>query len=553
LKRICALLVTISGAMMVGCGGGGGGLKGSPATDYVVTVNWSAAGGSAARPKVATTANSVKIELFGSSVTPVTSRVVNAPSIGTTSTVSITGIPVGTYTVITTAYAYLNGTGTALARGAAVVNVQAPAITNSTFALSGHPAAVAEASSVPSLVVGGVSQLAAIARDAAGQNILLPPTDLAWTSDTGGVTVDGQGVATAHAPGTAHITVVEGETGRSATGTLSVSLPSGHPYALVDLGTILYSGTAASGINASNVVCGTAFDVAVTPANNSQSIQYSGGTLKTVLPTHSAAYGINGAGQIVGGFVSLSQNDHNLYTYPYLLSNGVVTQLGDGQQGVALGINSTGAVTGYAGPAKTPDGTPKFTHAFLFSSGVMTDLGSLSTAANDATTGAGINDAGQVTGWGTVGAGTHAFLYSGGKMKDLGVPATYSSSRGTAINNSGQIAATAASSSVTRAFRYSGGTFTDLGVLKGASSSEALAVNDNGIVVGESGGKACLFTGGTVTDLNTLIAPTTDFVMQTATGINAAGVICGQGMANGSSQPHAYILIPTSTATSNRQ
>src|SRR5215469_5051331 len=106
-----------------------------------------------------------------------------------------------------------------------------------------------------------------------------------------------------------------------------------------------------------------------------------------------------------------------------------------GTLGVGLSVNSMGQVTGYATLA---DGITS--HAFLYTPGAGTvDLNTLASGSGwTLSVGFGINDAGQITGYGTNSNGeSHAFLYSGGAVTDLGTPGTQS--YGYAINNSGQV------------------------------------------------------------------------------------------------------------------
>src|SRR3954471_10776733 len=80
-----------------------------------------------------------------------------------------------------------------------------------------------------------------------------------------------------------------------------------------------------------------------------------------------------------------------------------VTNLGTlgGSNSFAFGLNNSGQVTG---GSATSTGAQ---HAFLYSNGQMTDLGTL----GGATVGYGINDAGQVAGSSETSTGaTHAFL-----------------------------------------------------------------------------------------------------------------------------------------------
>ncbi len=84
--------------------------------------------------------------------------------------------------------------------------------------------------------------------------------------------------------------------------------------------------------------------------------------------------------------------------------------------------------------------------------------------------------------------------------------------------------------------------------------SEADAINDLGQVVGYSEiipGKydqhAFLYSNSTMTDLNSLIAPVSGWILQEATGINNAGQITGNGVYNG--QAEAFLLTPGDSAS----
>ena len=93
-----------------------------------------------------------------------------------------------------------------------------------------------------------------------------------------------------------------------------------------------------------------------------------------ILPggSFSDAWGINASGQIVG---SWETNDGNQNPHAFLYSNGTMTDLGtlpgymQGSQ--AFGINDAGQVVGVAYPAAWEP------TAFLYSNGTMTSLGTL--------------------------------------------------------------------------------------------------------------------------------------------------------------------------------
>jgi probable HAF family extracellular repeat protein len=79
-------------------------------------------------------------------------------------------------------------------------------------------------------------------------------------------------------------------------------------------------------------------------------------------------------------------------------------------------------------------------HASMVSGGVQTDLGNLGGGQFTATEAYGINSAGQVTGYSTMADRTiHAFRYSAGVMSDLGTIAPYYT-YGVSINSNGDVA-----------------------------------------------------------------------------------------------------------------
>ena len=163
---------------------------------------------------------------------------------------------------------------------------------------------------------------------------------------------------------------------------------------------------------------------------------YSGGTM-TGLGTfvyypNSSATGINNKGQVVG------------YSYPnpivvlpwkaFLYSGGMMTDLGTlGTDSLAFGINNNGQVVGYS----LVNGHP---HAFLYDKGGMQDL--LGTLGGTDSIATGINDSGEVVGYYTLSGQKRAFLCYLGNMTDLGtLGGEYSQAN--AINNSGQIVGSA--------------------------------------------------------------------------------------------------------------
>ena len=238
-----------------------------------------------------------------------------------------------------------------------------------------------------------------------------------------------------------------------------------------------------------------------------------------------------------------------------------ITDLGSLGGGVypqtqAAGINASGQVTGYSytstivtfpcptryKPPRTCSFHPQ--HAFLWSSGTMTDLGTLG-GPDQGSSGSAINRSGEVAGTaGVTGTaktnGTHAALWTGTTTVDLGALAPLSSgswSVATGINDSGQVVGYWASSVSTintgaHPWLYSNGTMTSLPEPSGLTtpSCQAHMINNSGQIIGNcsnagSNDHAVLWQNGTVTTLGTLGG----LQVTNVTGINNNGQIAGWG------------------------
>ena len=225
------------------------------------------------------------------------------------------------------------------------------------------------------------------------------------------------------------------------------------------------------------------------------------------------------------------------------------TVTGLGSLGLGSGpssINATGEVTGSSAlttlvPTPTchpyhnlkPVCTEHPYHAFVWSNGTMTDLGTL---GGNFSAGTAINSSGEVVGWADTNAdtGAEAAVWNGQKWTALGLPV---GSVATGINDAGQVVGS--SSNVTtgsQAFLDSNGTVTDLPEPGFVASSnlgcQADAINNNAQIAGTCWGynrklaslyaDLVLWQNGTVTDLGTLGG-----VRNGATAINNNGQIIG--------------------------
>jgi len=300
-------------------------------------------------------------------------------------------------------------------------------------------------------------------------------------------------------------------------------------YTVTDLGTLpgyTYS-SYATGINDSGQVVG---NVVASPTNGGgqQGFLWQSGSGLVGFGPNSYASAINDSGTVVG------------WSYPFgspqaaEWPGGIYT--GGARSSFALAINNLGQVAGYTSNIEDD--------AFFNTPGLGNFAG-----PGRAT---GINDSGQVVGYAVL---THngiqqAFVYNGSLPVHGFGTLGGNESTATAINNLRQVVGwSRISSGVYHAFLHNGGgslvLSDDLGTL-GGDLSQALAINNLGQVVGwaETGNShdAFLYDGGSMLDLNNLIAPGSGWTLTDATGINATGQICGYGQYGG--QQEAFLLTP---------
>lgn len=223
-----------------------------------------------------------------------------------------------------------------------------------------------------------------------------------------------------------------------------------------------------------------------------------------------------------------------------------------GTAGEAFGLNDRGYIVGQS---PIPAGV---SHAFLYDGSSLIDL--TTAAGNSGTFGTysgiakGVNELGQVVGFATSGAilsPMHAFLYDSGVTTDLGTlggPA----SRAAAINNSGRVVGEADTGTIQNpgpihAFLWSALTGTqDLGALAG--QSHGYAINDVGEVVGSTGTSSGVARAFVWTPSTGMVAlGTLGGRNSAAYGINNLGQVIGlayTSYADGNSQEHAFLYDP---------
>jgi probable HAF family extracellular repeat protein len=223
-----------------------------------------------------------------------------------------------------------------------------------------------------------------------------------------------------------------------------------------DLGSFGGQATVATAVDNDNQVVGYSAD------NNGLRVAFlytadKGLTPLGTLPggSNSEAFSINSSAEGVGD--SETQGDSHrpvIFTNETAQDLGIETTVSSLLQ-TAYGINDSGQIVGRY---QNTDGV---THAFLYASGQLTDLGTLGGANSEALA---INVNGLIVGDSQITGGTiHAFVFNKGSMQDLGtLPGFANASFARGVNNTGQVVGESDSDNQKRAFVYSNGQMSDL-------------------------------------------------------------------------------------------
>src|SRR5258708_973567 len=289
-------------------------------------------------------------------------------------------------------------------------------------------------------------------------------------------------------------------------------------YQLTDLGALPGTNSYALGINNQGQVVGYFQTFGGTHA-----FLYSSGTMTDLgsLGDGSAyALSINDPGQIVG-FAEVTNSAH-----AFLFSNGAMTDLGTlgGSASFAFGINSAGEVVGYI---DTANGA----RAFLYNASGLYQLGTLGGTNSFAN---GINSFTQIQGTSSTDndGRTQAFLWQNGALLNLDslVPAgsgwELEDARG--INDRGEIAGWGTINGQQRGFLYGNGSVTSLDTLPGGTNTFALGLNNGGPQWGRSSipngtTHAFPWQHGAMTALNYLLPKNSAWWLPETPGLNSFG------------------------------
>jgi probable HAF family extracellular repeat protein len=251
----------------------------------------------------------------------------------------------------------------------------------------------------------------------------------------------------------------------------------------------------ATDINTSGVIVGTS-EVTVVNGLTGHAFVYTNGTMQDLGtlgsgptseaggPIGSSAYGVNDSGQIVGNSGLDNDEDHG-----FLYSGQVMQDLGTmiGPESNAIAINNSGQIVG---TSKTVDSFEGNDHAVLYENGIWHDLGSLGGDQSEARS---INSYGEVVGWSTLILGdgfSHAFVHKGGGMLDLNdlIPSNsgWELLQANGINDAGQIVGYGSVNGEVHAFLLTPVTSTPSGLNVTVSSNVVAATFSNVLTNGQT-------------------------------------------------------------------
>ncbi|MGE5735237.1 MAG: hypothetical protein ACM34E_09125 [Acidobacteriota bacterium] len=291
---------------------------------------------------------------------------------------------------------------------------------------------------------------------------------------------------------------------------------------LTDLGSLAgpENCSVATSINSSGAVSGHSENGVIDPVagfNAFHAVLWKNGSifdLGTLGGSVSAGSGINRWGQVAGFALNDVPDPVSIYhfqilgstagtqTRAFLWTNGVMRDLGTlgGPDAWSNFVNDVGQVAGssYTDSIINPVTGVPTTHPFLWDPvNGMTDLGTLggSLAGSEVANLQGaLNNRGQVVG-GSYLAGDqtfHPFLWTNpGPMQDLGTLGGDNASA-SGINDAGQVIGVSdLPGKVHHAFLFSNGVMNDLDTLHGDSFSTASSINSSGQIVGQSCHQSC--------------------------------------------------------------
>lgn len=218
---LCALPLLGATVALTGCGGASSLSTAATTTGRAtLAITWPET-----TRLIPTAANSITVRFLQGS-TVVATQTVARPSSGNTSTVTFDSLPLGSLTVVASAYPNADGSGIAQASATTTAVIASGQTTTVGITMVSTISTLSASVGSSSLAQGATTSITANAKDASNNTVLISSGTLSYSSsNTAVATVSAAGVVTGVAPGSATVTVTESESGKSATATLTVTAP----------------------------------------------------------------------------------------------------------------------------------------------------------------------------------------------------------------------------------------------------------------------------------------------------------------------------------------
>ena len=224
------LLLASVGDAITACGTGSSAVAGRGTGTAVVSVAW---------PKVSrlipAAANSVVITVMNGA-TKLASQVVARPTTASTSTATFPNLPPGTVQITAAAFPSTDGSGVADSSGSASTTIVSNSSVNVSFTMSStvKTLTISLVGGAASLNTGVYVQATATGVDAGGNQVLLTPSHIQWSSNSSSAGVSATGLVSGVSGGVATITATDNESGVSGTLELTVLTAAASPILTTD-------------------------------------------------------------------------------------------------------------------------------------------------------------------------------------------------------------------------------------------------------------------------------------------------------------------------------
>ncbi len=224
------LLLATVGDAITACGTGSSAVTGRGTGKAVVNIAWPA------RSRlIPAAANSVVITLMNGT-TKVASQVVARPTTASSSSATFSGLTPGNLQVTAAAYPSTDGSGVADSAGSSTVTITAGATANVSFTMSSTVKSlmISLATGAASLNTGVYVQATATGVDASGNSVLLTPSHIQWSSNSGNAGVNSTGLISGVTGGVATISATDNESGVTGTLEITVLTTAASPLLMTD-------------------------------------------------------------------------------------------------------------------------------------------------------------------------------------------------------------------------------------------------------------------------------------------------------------------------------